>query len=161
MLGRLVLVLIVLAGFLLGTACNEAGDQGNPLATSSVRLIRTERVQKATETPQGLQATIMWPATRELDMYEAGALGDPFLDLDPDWGSLTGAAQVGTESGGSKTLDNSVEIQLKSLASIEPLRSFCERHYPNSVVLIHCEADNAWLTSAEQLIRDYGGSDGG
>lgn len=92
-------------------------------------------------------------------MYEAGALGDALLAPDPLWGSLIGASQIEVESGGSITLDNSVEVSLASLDSIELLLAFCEQHYPNSVVLVH-EGD-ALAISVVQIIRDYGDPSGG
>lgn len=156
---KIALVWAMLAAALVAAACNEHAESQEQVPSSTVRLFRTAAVSQAAQTPPGLQATIMWPAEQRLDMYEAGALGDALMDQDPQWGSLIGASQIEVQSGGSITLDNSVEVSLASIDSIELLLAFCEQHYPHSVVLVH-EGD-AKVTSAKEIIRDYGDPGGG
>lgn len=138
----------------------SCGRKEAPSPNAAVRVFRTETVRQAAETPEGLRATVVWPADRDLDKYELAALADTLIDLDPTWGSYRGVGQIRSESPTSTTIDNRLEVQLTSLNSIDPLTAFCEEQHPGSIVLIHCDTDEVLVISGEQIIRDYEGSGG-
>ncbi|MBO6512484.1 MAG: hypothetical protein JJ974_00785 [Phycisphaerales bacterium] len=91
-----------------------------------------------------LEAKLMWPTDKELDLRSKGptVLAGRFLTDPPAWGTYSGVSQSSIEDENGVRLYNEIHLVITSPAAIEDLKQYAVDHkYREAIIVVCTEVD--------------------